>query len=82
MTAGMKTSEFWVAMAVVVMGAVAQVYPGNQWSQMAGLIAGALASAGYGFARSRSKAAQSGAEASIIQEKMWADGARKVDSDA
>lgn len=55
MTAGMKTSEMWITVSVVVMGAVAATFSDQPWAQAAGAIAAALASAGYGLSRSRVK---------------------------
>jgi len=58
MKAGIKTTEFWLAAAVAVMGAVAAVYADADWAKVAGAVAAALASAGYGFARSQVKATE------------------------
>lgn len=58
MRSGIKTSEFWIALAVTVMGAVAAAYSENQLAQIAGMVAAALASAGYGFSRANTKAAE------------------------
>ncbi len=55
MKPGIKTTEFYIALAVVVLGALPQVYDSSDIAQLGGLIAMALASAGYGFARSKAK---------------------------
>lgn len=52
---GVKTSEFWLAFAVTVMGAIASVSD-SPVAQVSGLVAAALASAGYGLSRGRAKA--------------------------
>lgn len=54
---GYRTTEFWLALAVVVGSAVQSAYATEPWAKAAGMIAGALAAAGYGFARSAVKAA-------------------------
>lgn len=48
---GLKTTEFWLAMIVTIGGMVASVYAEAQWAQVAGMVAAALAAAGYGFSR-------------------------------
>jgi hypothetical protein len=58
MKAGIKTTEFWMAVAVTVAGAVAAVYAEADWAKVAGAVAAALASAGYGFSRSQVKATE------------------------
>ncbi len=58
MKAGIKTTEFWLAAAVAVMGALASVYSEADWAKVAGLVAAALASAGYGIARAQVKATE------------------------
>ena len=52
---GLKTTEFWLALAVLVLGAAASVYAESDLGRMAGMVAATLASAGYGFARSSVK---------------------------
>ena len=54
---GLKTTEFWVAMAVVAAAVVGSVYSRHEWGQIAAGIAGALASAGYSFSRAAVKTA-------------------------
>jgi hypothetical protein len=68
MKAGIKTTEFWLAMVVTLAGAFATVYADAEWAKVAGMIAAALASAGYGFSRSQSKAATVEAEARKAEE--------------
>lgn len=58
MKAGIKSTEFWLAAVVAVAGALAAVYSEAEWAQVAGLVAAALASAGYGFSRSQVKATE------------------------
>jgi Ser/Thr protein kinase RdoA (MazF antagonist) len=55
---GLKSSEFWMATVVVSLGAVASVYAEAEWAKAVGMIAAALASAGYGFSRARVKGAE------------------------
>lgn len=57
MKAGIKSTEFWLAMVVALAGALATVYAEAQWAQVAGMIAAALATAGYGFSRAKVKVA-------------------------
>ncbi len=70
---GLKTSEFYMAMAVVLLGALASVYADAEWAKAAGMVAAALASAGYGFARSQVKKG----EAAIEQERVEVEGWRE-----
>ena len=42
-------------MAVALAGALATVYADAEWAKVAGMISMALASAGYGFTRSKTK---------------------------
>lgn len=48
---GIKTTEFWLALLVVFGSSVAAVYPTSSAAQVAGIAAGTLAAAGYGFSR-------------------------------
>lgn len=57
MKAGIKSTEFWLAVIVALAGALATVYADSEWAQVAGMVAAALASAGYGFSRSKVKTA-------------------------
>ncbi len=70
---GLQTSEFYMAMAVVLLGALASVYADAEWAKAAGMVAAALASAGYGFARSKVKYG----EAEIERERLDSDGWRE-----
>lgn len=54
---GYRTTEFWLALVVVIGSALQSVYATEPWAKAAGMVAGALAAAGYGFARSAVKAA-------------------------
>ena len=58
MKPGIRSTEFWLAAVVALAGALATVYADAEWAKVAGLVAAALASAGYGFARSQVKAAE------------------------
>lgn len=58
MKTGIATSEFWLAAVVVVGGALAAVYQDSEWARIAGIIASALAAAGYGWSRTRIKESQ------------------------
>lgn len=77
---GLKTSEFYMAMAVVILGAVASVYAEAEWAQAAGMIAAALASAGYGFARSKVKESEGYVERESIESQGYLD--REIVKDA
>ena len=52
---GVKTSEFWLALAVTIAGAISAVYAEAEWAQALGIVASGLASAGYSFARAQVK---------------------------
>ncbi len=70
---GLKTSEFYMAMAVVLLGALASVYADAEWAKAAGMVAAALASAGYGFARSKVKQSEAEVERERIDNEGWVD---------
>jgi hypothetical protein len=74
---GIATTEFWLALIVTIMGAVAGIYAEAQWAQVAGLVAATLAAAGYGFSRSNVKrteaAAQAGAAERAFMTKLQAE---------
>lgn len=55
MKPGIRTTEFWLALIVALLGAFASIYAEGDWAKVAGMVAAALASAGYGFARSSVK---------------------------
>jgi len=55
---GVKTTEFWLATAVALMGALAAVFVEAEWARVAGMVAAVLSSAGYGFSRARVKEAE------------------------
>jgi hypothetical protein len=71
MKAGIKTTEFWLAMVVTLAGAFATAYADAKWAKVAGMIAAALASAGYGFSRSQAKAAAAEAGAELLVEREY-----------
>jgi len=75
---GLKTTEFWLALAVTLLGAVAGIYAEAQWAQVAGIVAAALASAGYGFQRASVKRTESGV-AAALEERLAARGIVKGD---
>lgn len=52
---GLKTTEFWLALLVTVMGAIAATYAETDIGRTAGMVSAALATAGYGFVRSNVK---------------------------
>jgi hypothetical protein len=52
---GIKTSEFWLALAVTAGVAVATVYEDIPVARIIGLVAAALTSAGYGLSRAIAK---------------------------
>jgi hypothetical protein len=52
---GLRTTEFWLALAVVILGALATTFSTEPWAQIAGTIAAALSAAGYSFARTAAK---------------------------
>lgn len=52
---GIRTTEFWLALIVTALGAVASVYAEADWAKVAGIVAAALSSAGYSFSRAQVK---------------------------
>jgi len=54
---GYQTTEFWLAIIVAVGGELSAAYSTQPWAQIVGHVAAALAAIGYGFARSKVKAA-------------------------
>ncbi len=52
---GIRTSEFWLALAVAMFGGLAALYANEPWAQIAGILAAALTSLGYGMARAKAK---------------------------
>lgn len=54
---GFRTTEFWLALVVVLGGSFAAIYQDNQLAQVGGSVAAALAAMGYGFARANVKRA-------------------------
>lgn len=52
---GIKSTEFWMALVVVVGGAVAAVYADKQWAKVVGMAVSGLVAAGYGFQRAMVK---------------------------
>ena len=52
---GVRTTEFWLALAVALGGAVATVFEEHPAAKIAGILASTLAAAGYGFSRAIAK---------------------------
>ena len=52
---GIRSTEFLLALIVTLLGALAGIYAEAQWAQVGGMVAAALASAGYGFSRASVK---------------------------
>lgn len=52
---GVKTSEFWLALVVVLAGALATVYSDHEWAKVAGIVSAAFLAAGYGLSRAVTK---------------------------
>lgn len=71
MKAGIKTTEFWLAMVVALAGALAAVYADAEWAKVAGMVAAALASAGYGFARAQTKTAAAQIAEREVEERTY-----------
>lgn len=53
---GRKSTEFWMALAVALLGGLATVFASSPWAQVAGIVAAAIASLGYGASRAKVKA--------------------------
>lgn len=52
---GIRTTEFWLALLVTLLGGLSAAFAQAEWARVAGMIAAALSSAGYGFARASVK---------------------------
>lgn len=52
---GFKTTEFYVALAIIVLSALAAVFTNSELAKVGGMVAAALTSAGYGLARAHAK---------------------------
>lgn len=52
---GVKTTEFWLSLVAVVIGALATQYKDQPWAPVAGTIAASLAAAAYTQSRSSAK---------------------------
>ncbi len=48
---GIRTTEFWLALAVCIGGACAAIYVDEDWAKVAGLASSTLVAAGYSFCR-------------------------------
>lgn len=57
MKTGLKTTEFWLALIVALLGGMASIYATAEWARIAGLLAAALTSMGYGLSRASVKKA-------------------------
>lgn len=53
---GIKTTEFWFTLFVIVGGPLAIQFGDEKWAQAVGVAAAALASAGYASSRGKVKA--------------------------
>ncbi|MEE8494672.1 MAG: hypothetical protein V3S25_11565 [Nitrospirales bacterium] len=71
MKPGIQTSEFKMALAVLVLIAVGTAFSGSPVAEAAGYIGAALTAAGYGFVRAVSKKSEADAAAGVVREKMW-----------
>lgn len=76
---GIRTTEFLLALGVTVLGGIATIYAESDIAQVGGIVAAALASAGYGFSRMNVKRTAVAAEASAA-ERADVLAARAVDS--
>jgi len=56
---GIATTEFWLAMAVALMGGLAVAFVDSPWAKVAGVVSAALSSLGYGYQRTALKAVSS-----------------------
>ncbi len=52
---GIRTTEFWLALIVVLGGELSAAYSSQPWAQVVGHVAAALSALGYGFSRARVK---------------------------
>lgn len=52
---GIRTTEFWLALTVAMLGGLAALYATEPWAQIAGILAASLTSLGYGMARAKAK---------------------------
>ena len=51
MKSGIRTTEFWLALVVALLGGLASIYATAEWARVAGILAAALSSMGYGISR-------------------------------
>jgi hypothetical protein len=56
---GVRTTEFWIALAATAACAVSAVYATQPWAQAVGAVGAALVASGYGLQRSAVKRAAS-----------------------
>ncbi len=73
MKPGINTSEFKMAVAVLMLIAIGSAWTDSPVAEAAGYIGAALTTAGYGFVRASAKKSESEAQASVIRESMWKD---------
>ena len=76
---GWKTTEFWLAMVVVVLGALPQAFDAESpWVKLGGILASALAAAGYGFSRGMVKTDQS---VTNVKEATFLPSGERIDEE-
>ena len=64
---GIQTTEFYLALGVAVLGGIATIYADSPIAQVGGIVAAAMASAGYGFTRMNVKRTEVAAEAGAAE---------------
>lgn len=52
---GIKTTEFWLALLVAILGGLSVAFATEDWAKVAGVIAAAISSVGYGISRAQIK---------------------------
>lgn len=67
MKPGHLTTEFYLALLVVILGAIAVEYDSSPLARIGGAVAAALASIGYGFSRAKAKESA----ASVVEATLY-----------
>lgn len=55
--AGNQTTEFWLSLAAIVLGALAAVFSSNPYAQVGGIVAASLSAGVYSHGRAKIKSA-------------------------
>ncbi len=67
--AGIRTTEFWLALLAFVAINLAALYSDQPWAHLAAIVGDAIVAAGYGFARSSVKRTEVAAESAANERR-------------